>query len=182
MAPPAVVRLAHPGDLDALTGVFLACWTRSYAAFLPPATVAVYDIASAQRLWARHLRPRVSPGLWVAQGGDEVVGMALLQFPDPRSEPAYLASLYVHPEAQGSGAGSALFRRVCLLAADAGYLHLRWWVFAANAAAIGFYRQMGATSSGAFRVSPEYGQREIEMTVPIGAFPPLGARSSRSED
>lgn len=159
-------RRALAGDLDAVADLFLACWRGPYASFLPPDIIARFDATTARELWARHLHPSVAPGLLVAERAGELIGVALTQIPAAPGLPAYLASLYVDPLAQGSGVGQVLFEAARRLAAGAGRRTLRWWVFADNAAALAFYRRQGGTLTGIRRIGPDYGQAEVEMAVP----------------
>lgn len=56
----------------------------------------------------------------------------------------WLDDLYVTPEARGSGAGTALIRRLAAIAVERGCARFEWWVLDWNGRAIDFYRAMGA--------------------------------------
>ena len=56
----------------------------------------------------------------------------------------WLDDLYVAPEARGSGAGTALMRRLAAIAVERGCARFEWWVLDWNGRAIDFYRAMGA--------------------------------------
>lgn len=171
-----VVRPARQSDLDAIATVFLHCWQQSYAAFLPPDVIELYDARGARQLWERHLHPDVAPGLVVAEhrstgsdapdalgtGAELVTGVALVE-----PSEGYLASLYVDPRRQGTGAGRLLLTRGTQLCRAAGCRHMRWWVFETNATARRFYASLGASLTGRQRVEPEYGITELELGMPL---------------
>lgn len=56
----------------------------------------------------------------------------------------YLEDLFVRPAARGRGYGRALLARLAAVALERGCARLEWSVLDWNAAAIGFYRALGA--------------------------------------
>ena len=58
----------------------------------------------------------------------------------------YLEDIFVVPEARGTGAGRALMRRLAQRCREEGLKRLEWAVLDWNAAAIGFYDRLGASS------------------------------------
>jgi GNAT superfamily N-acetyltransferase len=148
-----VIRPARAGDLDAVVGVFLACWTTSYAAFDPPAM----DRGRATALWRAALAGSTA---FVAEDGDAggVLGVTRCTAADARVD-----SLYVHPRAQGNGLGAQLLRRCVDHLREAGAQSATLWVFAPNAPARAFYERQGWRPSGRERVEAGYGVPEIEL-------------------
>ncbi len=71
--------------------------------------------------------------VWVAEADGRVVGFAAIG-------DGMLDHLYVHPEHQGRGVGSALFRR----ATESCPRGFRFWVFQRNEVARAFYERRGA--------------------------------------
>jgi ribosomal protein S18 acetylase RimI-like enzyme len=69
---------------------------------------------------------------WVAEEGGRLVGFALLT-------PTWLDGLYVHPDAQGRGVGTALLELAQALRPDG----LGLWVFETNTPARALYAQHG---------------------------------------
>lgn len=118
----------------------------------------------------------MAPGLLVAQhrstgngpttiegtGGEPIIGVALVQAAE-----GYLASLYVDPTRQGTGAGGLLLSHCASLCRAAGSKHLRLWVFETNTVARRFYASSGATLTGRRRVEPQYGVTEVELCLPL---------------
>jgi len=160
-----VVREARPNDLAAVAAAFLACWRTSYAGFLPPDVIDMYDEDSARALWRPTLcNPPAGAIVFVAERtGRDVLGIIRIG-PDP-DEPTsgHVYSLYVSPDTQGLGVGTRL-----LAAADDRFrrddVHeATLWVFAANAAALGFYARLGWQPDGPQRVEPQYGEPELRL-------------------
>lgn len=160
-----LIREARPDDLTAVAAVFLACWHRSYAGILPPHLIGLYDEDGARALWrpALHDPPAGAVVLLAEQTGRGVLGV-IRTGRDP-DEPAagHVYSLYVRPDTQGLGVGTRL-----LAAADErfrrdGVGEATLWVFAANAAALGFYSCLGWQPDGGERVEPQYGEPEMRL-------------------
>ncbi|MBA3876256.1 MAG: hypothetical protein C0498_04855 [Anaerolinea sp.] len=160
-----IVRRAQPDDLAAVSSVFLACWRDSYVGILPPDVIGMYDEDGVRALWHPTLSdPPADAVVFVAeQTGRGVLGVIRIG-KDP-DEPAagHVHSLYVHPDTQGLGVGTRL-----LAAADDRFRRDRvheatLWVFAANAAALGFYARLGWHPDGGERVEPQYGEPELRL-------------------
>lgn len=173
MNPEAAItiREARPDDLTAVAAVFLACWHDSYADFLPPDVIDMYDEDGARALWRPALSdPPADAVVFVAeQTGRGVLGVIRIG-KDP-DEPAagHVYSLYVRPDTQGLGVGTRL-----LAAADDrfgrdGVHEATLWVFAANAAARGFYARLGWLPDGGERVEPQYGRPELRLRRSLSA-------------
>lgn len=167
MNPEAAVtvREARPGDLSAVAAVFLACWHDSYAGFLPAHVIGMYDEDGARALWRPTLSnpPADAVVLVAEQTGRGVLGVIRIGRDPDEPAAGHVYSLYVHPDTQGFGVGTRL-----LAAADDrfrrdGVDEATLWVFAANAAALGFYSRLGWQPDGAQRVEPQYGEPEVRL-------------------
>lgn len=124
MPTDLVLRPAQPEDLGELAELFIA--TRRDAVPLMPAVVG--DDAEVRDWFAQNAAQRE---IWLAEDGD-VLGFAVLK-------DAWLESLYVGPQRQGTGIGSALLDLVKAQRPDGFSL----WVFASNTRARGFYHRHG---------------------------------------
>ncbi|MDR7253879.1 chorismate mutase/GNAT superfamily N-acetyltransferase [Nocardioides sp. BE266] len=120
------LRPALAGDLDQVAEVHLAA--REAAEPAMPRGVHTPDQV---RAWVAGW-DLTSYDVWLAEDGGEVVGYA-------RSTPTWLDDLYVLPQAQGRGVGSALFDLVAAQRPDGFCL----WVFESNQPARDFYRHRG---------------------------------------
>jgi GNAT superfamily N-acetyltransferase len=126
MSTEPELRPATADDLAALAEVHLASRRASGPAFPPGvhtddgvrAWVAGWDLTSYD--------------VWLASRDGHVAGYA-------RATPTWLDDLYVHPDHQGAGVGSALFETVAALRPGGFCL----WVFESNEPARAFYRRHG---------------------------------------
>ena len=120
------LRPATADDLPALAEVHLAARRAAGPAFPP----SVHSDDEA-RAWVAGW-DLTAYDVWLASRGGHVAGYA-------RATPTWLDDLYVHPDHQGSGVGSALFDTVAALRPDGFCL----WVFESNEPARAFYRRHG---------------------------------------
>jgi len=119
-------RPADPDDLPQVADLFLA--SRSGAAEAMPPVTAPWDVVRSHiESWDLSVRE-----VWLAEDAMGLAGFATLTGP-------WLESLYVAPQQQGTGVGTALLELVMALR-PAGF---GLWVFASNAPARGFYRRHG---------------------------------------
>ena len=84
----------------------------------------------------------------IAEAGGRPVGFALWFYNYSTFEGGfglYLEDVFVIPEARGTGAGTALMRRLARRCRDEGLTRLEWQVLDWNAPAIAFYDRLGAT-------------------------------------
>jgi putative acetyltransferase len=119
------LRRATPEDAPALADVHLRA-RRECMSFLPDSYSPEEVLA-----WIREIMPQHDE-VWVAEDGGRVIGFFALS-------DDLLYHLYVYPEMQGRGVGSALFNRVKELAPDG----FRLWVFQRNRQARDFYEHRG---------------------------------------
>ncbi|MGZ4390470.1 MAG: N-acetyltransferase family protein [Gaiellaceae bacterium] len=117
------VRLAGPDDADAVAEVFTASFET--LSFLP-----MLHIHAQHRAFIGGLIEKDEA--WVAEDGGRIIGMAVLSA-------EMLDQLYVHPDAQGRGAGSALLEK----AKERRPEGFTFWVFQQNEDARRFYEQRG---------------------------------------
>lgn len=128
------LRPAHPADLPELAELYIA--TRRASTPQMPAAVPDDD---GIRAWFADTGLVGSGGtkeIWIAETGGtsdgEILGFAVL-------DAGWLDSLYVGPQHQARGIGSALLDVVKSVRPDGFAL----WVFASNASARGFYHRHG---------------------------------------
>ena len=119
-----VVRRATVDDADQVAELYLAT-RRAAEPAMPP------QIHSAASVLAHMTREVADREVWVAEG-DEIVGFMTLA-------DAFLDALYVGPDHQGAGIGTALLELA--KARRPGGFGL--WVFASNGPARGFYHRHG---------------------------------------
>jgi GNAT superfamily N-acetyltransferase len=118
-----VIRRATPEDAAAVVRIF----RESRAEAMP--WLPVLHTAEEDEAW---YRGRLAGEAWVYELDGRIVGFALVREDD-------LDALYVAPEAQRGGVGSALFCRA-QAARPQGFA---WWVFRDNVRARRFYESHG---------------------------------------
>ena len=121
-----VLRRATPADLPALAEIYLAARRAAGEAF-PPSVHADDEVRAWVGGWDLS-----AYDVWLAASDEQVAGYA-------RCTQTWLDDLYVHPDHQRTGVGSALFGLVTSLRPDGFCL----WVFESNAPARAFYRTRG---------------------------------------
>lgn len=141
-SPTFVVRRCRPRDISALSQLLKICWHATYDQM----------IGRDQAVRAgRHLHSKVNLGLWIARSllsrestvlaathDDVPVGHAMGQRDGTE---IILYSLYVRPEWQGKGIGSALLDAVVANYPEANAIRLE--VLKGNDAAIAWYQAKG---------------------------------------
>lgn len=120
------LRPAEASDLPEVADLFLASRTGAGTA-LPPVSVPWNVVRAHVESWDLATRE-----VWLAEDALGLAGFATLTG-------AWLESLYVAPDRQGTGVGTALLELVMALRPEGFGL----WVFASNAPARGFYRRHG---------------------------------------
>ncbi len=95
--------------------------------------------------WARWDASHLPDHRWVALDGDRVLGWVALSPVSSRCVYAGVAeeSVYVHPDAQGKGVGSALLRAVISSSEAAGIWTLQTAIFPENTASLALHRKVG---------------------------------------
>lgn len=120
------LRPAEPQDLGQVADLFVASRSGAFPA-MPAITAPVDVIRGHVEAWDLAQRE-----VWLAEDDLGLLGFATLTG-------AWLESLYVAPDRQGTGVGTALLDLVMALRPGGFGL----WVFASNAPARGFYRRHG---------------------------------------
>jgi ribosomal protein S18 acetylase RimI-like enzyme len=155
------LRPAEIDDLDAVVAVFLGCWRATYAGRLPTPLLASMSDDAARSLWSRALTTR-DRRVVVGEVDDKVCGVVGFE---ASVDDGWIHSLYVAPEAQGHGVGSALLRHASDRLLEAGCHRAYLWVFADNTPSISFYTRHGWTPDGTQRVEERFGENEIRLST-----------------
>jgi ribosomal protein S18 acetylase RimI-like enzyme len=160
-----VVREAGPDDLEPIVAIFLACWRRSYASFLPEGVIGIYDDTSARALWEPTLdnadAARVT--LVAVRADGEVLGVVSMGADPDESACGHIYSLYVQPDAQGLGVGAGLMEASVRKFRDQRVECATLWVFEANQPARRFYRRLGWSPDGSARIEELYGAPQVRL-------------------
>ena len=158
------IRAAREGDLAALTAIYNAAVTGTvYTGHLQALAVD-----ERQEWWNAHQDPRFP--IIVADAGQELTGYASLSqwFPTPVYAHTVESSLYLAPNAQGRGLGTALMRALLAEARRLGHHVVLARIWAGNAPSIAMCRKCGYEIIGTQReVGFSHGKWEdcVEMQV-----------------
>ncbi len=171
------VRAATRHDANAITDVHVASWRHGYSHIFVPAELARPDFEDVRRqYWTAW---RLSPGerVYVAgtpnradrsATGDAPVA-AFCSFGPERDRGAgysgrgEINSLYVHPDAWGSGVADALIEAVDARLRSDGFAEAVLWVLGANSRARRFYARHGWAATGVDDRFTAYGATVSEL-------------------
>lgn len=143
------VRRLRPDEWEINRAVRLAALEESPSAF---GSTLAREQQFGEDVWRRRLTQYCcvvamrTPGN--GEGGQEPVGLAGGYDGESGAE---LVSMWLAPDARGSGAADALVGEVCRWASDAGHLTLGLWVVDGNHAAERVYARNGFVRSGRVR-------------------------------
>jgi L-alanine-DL-glutamate epimerase-like enolase superfamily enzyme/ribosomal protein S18 acetylase RimI-like enzyme len=160
---PVTLRPGLPSDAAALADVFIAAWRAGYRGVVPDDIIDALDAAE----WTATLRQRLGAAdRYTVVAVDDLgtpVGFAGYGEDGEHRVDGYLASLYVHPCASGTGIGVRLLR----YALDAmSTVDVRLWVFEGNAAARRLYERAGFRADGARFNDPRWGVPQVRYLRP----------------
>ncbi len=138
------IRSADHSDLEVIRELLKRTWHATYDHIYGVEKVnAITDSWHSIEALRRRLSKPYSEFV-IADDGDEILGMAYASMSEDRL--AVLHQLYVNPQAQGRGAGTALL--VEMESAFPAAARMRLEVEEANAKAIEFYRRNGYREVG----------------------------------
>jgi ribosomal protein S18 acetylase RimI-like enzyme len=148
------VRLAVESDAQGIATVHVEAWRETYAHLLPTEVLARLSVAQRAARWAEHI-VALSPIVWVATDGDEIMGWATSSVGHAPDEPRdlELEGIYIRARQYGSSAGQRLLDAA--IGASPAFL----WVAVDNPRAHAFYRRNGFSPDG------------VTATRPLGGTP-----------
>ena len=129
------IREASPADLGALFAVQKAASAAAFAHLYPPDLYPYPDEAIRNEI-ARRLADEATTYLVAEEEGHRIVGFAGVS-------PGWVEQLYVLPDEQGRGVGSALLEAAVAHRREAGDAELRLWTLEDNEASRRFYEARG---------------------------------------
>ena len=143
----SVVRRASAEDVPAIVEIQDVCWIATYSAWIPRHRL-LRDPQESQLLWVDRVE-NAAPGCQVAVVAHDstVEGFAWSRpWTDTADLPertVKLNALYVDPEHQGRGLGTALCEHLLAVASGARYTDAALWVVEQNIVARRFYVSQG---------------------------------------
>ena len=132
------VRRALPTDAKAVKSAHYHAYQVSYREYLPDDYLdsMVFDEA----VIARTAQKISETEYYVVEENGCVLGFANLIYPEVKT--IEVQTLYVHPDFQNRGAGSALLDEICKIKKKAGYQKVVVWTLK-NGPSLGFYEKKG---------------------------------------
>lgn len=95
---------------------------------------------------------------YVAEKNSQVIGFAYLSYPEEKT--VEVKALYIHPDFQKQGAGTALMKEICRIKKEAGYKKLVLWTLKDGPSLV-FYQKQGMKKSN----TPE--KLWVKIPIPI---------------
>jgi len=147
-SPAARIRRLTPADWAVLREVRIAALTDAPEAF---GSTLDRELGFTEAVWRGRLRDDAQRGYvqLVAMRGDDQAGTIGLIRSDEQSDIAQMVSMWVSPDARGSGIGDLLVQAVIDTARDAGYVGIHLWVAEGNGYAEQLYARNGFVRTGA---------------------------------
>ena len=158
------IRLARPEDASAIAEIHVASWRAVYPGIVPQAILDGLSVERRTSFWTRVLAERGERRTWVASRGNRLIGFAGTEPADEEGldgRPAELRTVYLVPDAIGTGVGRRLFSRAIDDLVERRYSPLIVWVFTANSRARRFYEAAGWQPDGAAKMI-DFGGTEVE--------------------
>lgn len=157
-----LIRPARPADAMEIATVHVRSWQQAYAGILsggylaalrPEDRAAHYDLTHASAA-----APYTQVALDQERGRERIAGFATtLPCQNGAARWGELRALYIDPQFQGRGAGTALLRAAEQHLARAGFSHAVLWVLTGNNRAARFYERCGWTADNVHRTDTVWG-------------------------
>jgi GNAT superfamily N-acetyltransferase len=167
--PKVIVRRAGPGDAAEIGAAHVRSWQRAYRGLLPQEYLDRLDPVARAERWRQRLQDMdwSRGGVLVIAAEAEIVGFTRFgptrdQDDDP-AQVGEIASIYLLPQAWGTGLGRRLMSSALRHLAGAGYGQATLWVLDSNAQARRFYVKGGWAEDGAVKQDDSLGFLMTEM-------------------
>lgn len=151
MSIPAAIRLATPGDAEAVAHVHIESWRSTYRGLLPQDFLDNLDFQRRVDYWGG-LFAQMPPGQFAFVAELPVQGVVGFVNAGPAREnlgpyAGEVYAIYLFAAQQGQGIGRAMFERARSQLAEQGHSGLMLWVLEGNPTC-GFYEHMGGQQIG----------------------------------
>ena len=137
-----IVRRAKSEDARGIKSAHYWAYQKCFKGYLPDDFLKAmpFDEDTIQRT-AEYIKTHE---YYVAEKDKQILGFTALQYPEEKT--VEVLSLYVHPDVQRQGVGTALMNEVCRISKERGYTKLILWTIK-DGPSIGFYQKQGLQSS-----------------------------------
>ena len=157
------VRPARPEDVDAIVDVHVGSWQAAYEPVFGAERLETIDREARRRLAERMIADSGCAVLVAEDEQGRLVGFASGGASRDADAEAELYSIYVRPEAWGSGAGPALLHAAAEALRAGGHREAILWVLEDNPRARRFYEREGWRLDGARKVEAHLGVEVAEV-------------------
>ena len=160
---PVAVRPSRPGDGEALARVHERGWAISHAPHADPGWVLGRPFAARAAEWEAYARGEGAP-MWVAEDGGGVVGLiaaGTARDADAAPGTGEVYALYVDPDRQRAGIGTALLAVALDDLRSRGFTRATLWTFGVSAQSTAFYEKNGWRRDGAEKDDRGLGATEV---------------------
>ena len=166
------VRRAVPDDAAALGRLHVRAWQWAYDGMLPADYLAGLADQTARReaMWRQIAELRDDQPLWVAERDGRVIGLCnTAPGRDQPPDTAELLSIYIDPDAVGTGVGAALMNEAVADMRARGYKQAILWVLEANDRGRRFYEKGGWRFDGVVKEEEMWGTtvREVRYRLDL---------------
>ncbi len=136
------IRQATPLDAKAVKSAHYHAYQVNYKGYLPDDYLN--KMPFDEDIISRTANYIQEHEYYVAEYNNRVIGFASCEYPDDKT--VEIMALYIHPDFQKQGAGSALIKEICRLKKEIGYKKIVLWTLQ-NGPSLGFYQKQGFTQT-----------------------------------
>lgn len=144
---PVTVRPAQLADCREIAEVHVRTWQAAYQHAFPPEVLEELSVDEREARWRMRIEDE-SAAVWVAQTERRVVGFTSVGPSRTEADVGEIYSIYVLPDAWGSGAAQELMTSAMAWFVREGYSTAMLWVLADNPRARRFYEREGWKAEG----------------------------------
>jgi ribosomal protein S18 acetylase RimI-like enzyme len=160
-----MIRSAQVEDSRAIAEVHVASWQHAYVGQLPDDYLAALSISTREADWRKsflHSNHRI---LLYDHGGviQGFVSVGPSRDSDAGPNTGEIYTIYLRPESQGRGVGSALWQRAIEVLRERGSTEVVVWALNTNSVARKFYEARGCSLDGASKNSVIGGKDVVEL-------------------
>jgi GNAT superfamily N-acetyltransferase len=160
---PVEIRPSRAGDGEPLARLHERCWRISYAGIADASWIVERPFEERVAEWERYATGGGAP-MWVADHDGLVIGEVAAGASRDAEAPEWtgeVLAIYVDPDRQGAGVGSALLERAVAELRHAGHERATLWTFGDNVRATAFYERHGWRPDGTVRSDQRFGSPEV---------------------
>lgn len=175
MAGQFHVREAVLEDARAIAEAHVLGWQVAYPGIVPASVLDSLDVATRTERWEQSLRGEVTeegvatPTRFVVERDGVVIGFAIVgeYRAAPSPDAAELWAMYVHPDHDRCGAGSALMEQTIKHFAGNGATTGHLWVLTENMIGRSFYEKKGWSVAPESEAAPEVLEMDGEKVTEV---------------